>query len=63
VSTCWSQQPSALGGPATLLRRGSTVSVEIIVLMIVVITSRFVPMFTRNATRRDEIRLPSRSLW
>jgi uncharacterized protein involved in response to NO len=47
---------AALGGPSWLLRRGSGLGVEIIVVMIVVITGRVVPMFTRNATRKEAIR-------
>lgn len=37
-------------------RRGALVAVDIVVLLILIIAGRVLPMFTRNATRRDGIR-------
>jgi uncharacterized protein involved in response to NO len=46
----------ALGLAPGWQRRGSIAGVDVVVLVILVITGRVVPMFTRNATRVESIR-------
>jgi uncharacterized protein involved in response to NO len=46
----------ALGVAPAWIHRGAIVAVDVIILMIVVMTARIVPMFTRNATGRDDVR-------
>jgi uncharacterized protein involved in response to NO len=46
----------ALGVAPAWLRRGGVAAVDLYVVMILVVTGRIVPMFTRNATRVDAIR-------
>ncbi|MBI3786448.1 MAG: NnrS family protein [Deltaproteobacteria bacterium] len=45
----------ALGVAPAWIRRGAWLGVDIVILMIVVMTARIVPMFTRNATRVESI--------
>ncbi|MBX3263979.1 MAG: NnrS family protein [Labilithrix sp.] len=46
----------ALGSAPGWERRGGLVAVDVIVVLMLIIAGRVVPMFTRNATRREEIR-------
>lgn len=46
----------ALGVAPFWVRRGAMVAVDLVILMIIVMTARIVPMFTRNATRLNGIR-------
>ncbi|MBX3202740.1 MAG: NnrS family protein [Labilithrix sp.] len=46
----------ALGSAPGWERRGALVAVDVIVVLMLLIAGRVVPMFTRNATRRAEIR-------
>jgi uncharacterized protein involved in response to NO len=46
----------ALGIAPQWLRLGNLVAIDVIVLLIVLITGRVIPMFTRNATRGTSIR-------
>jgi uncharacterized protein involved in response to NO len=46
----------ALGVAPAGLRRGLVAGVDVVVVMMLVMTTRILPMFTRNATRADGIR-------
>jgi len=46
----------ALGGAPGWQRRGVMVAIDVVVVLMLLITGRVVPMFTRNATKRDDIR-------
>ncbi len=46
----------ALGSAPGWQRRGVLVAIDVVVVLMLLIAGRVVPMFTRNATKRDDIR-------
>ena len=46
----------ALGGAPGWQRRGVMVAIDVVVVLMLLIAGRVVPMFTRNATKREDIR-------